>query len=248
MASYQLDNVSVSFPSFSTEAISLRNYLLKAFSTRYRANYATNYALNGVSVEINDGDRVGLIGLNGAGKSSFLRLLAGIYQPNTGTVKVEGSVSTLLDLNLGMDEEATGYENIEIVASLFGYNRQQIEEITPEIEEFTELGEHLNKPIKAYSSGMRVRLAFALATCQHSEIMLIDEIIGVGDAAFLAKAAERMIGRIDKSKILVLASHSEKMLTDFCNKGLIFNKGKIVKALPIAEAIDFYNNEIVPNA
>ena len=157
---------------------------------------------------------------------------------------VRGRVGTLFDLSLGMDEEATGYENVYISGTLLGFGVDEIKKIIPDIEAFTELGEALYRPVKTYSSGMRVRLAFSLVTATQADIMLIDEIVGVGDMRFLEKASERVKAMCSRTKVLFLASHAEFVLRDFCTEGLVFHEGHIVKRAPIGEAIAYYNEYI----
>jgi len=200
--------------------------------------------LKNINLRIEHGSRLALIGRNGAGKSTFLRMLAGIYPPTSGEMALSGTVSTLFDLSLGMDEEANGYENMFIAGAMLGFSRAEILDHVEEIEKFTELGEALNRSIKTYSAGMRVRLAFALATLRQSDIILIDEIVGVGDSAFLRKAQHRIHEMMKRASIFCLASHAEFMLTDFCDRGLVFDGGCIVFDGPVAEAIEFYNENI----
>lgn len=201
-------------------------------------------ALSELNFEFQNGDRVGLIGGNGAGKSTLLRLLAGIYSPTSGRVDVEGGVSTLLDLNLGMDDDASGYENIDIVCSLLGVPSSNLSRVVQDVEKFTELGEHLYKPVRSLSSGMRMRLAFSLATNGLSDIVLIDEIIGVGDANFMDKAAALLHEQSERASILVLASHAPGVLKSFCNIGMVLHEGKIMAVEPIERALEYYNLDL----
>lgn len=247
MASIRLRHAGVSFPLYSDSALSLRSWMFRHVLRRRMPDVLprTAVALRDLSLEFNDGDRVGLLGLNGAGKSTLLRLLAGIYAPESGTVERDGGVSTLFDLYLGMDEEASGYENIYIAGALLGLHRAQIRDLVPDVEQFTELGQNLHRPVKGYSAGMRVRLAFAIATSLHSDIMLIDEIIGVGDGRFLKRAKTRLAERIYSSKIMVLASHDQSVLRDFCNRGLVLDQGSVACYSGVDEAIDFYNQRLL---
>jgi ABC-type polysaccharide/polyol phosphate transport system ATPase subunit len=200
--------------------------------------------LTGIDLDIADGTRLGLIGPNGAGKSSLLRLLASVYEPTQGTIARRGRILTMFDLHFGMDDEASGYKNLEIAGALLGMRRRQVRDLVPEIEEFSELGEALSRPVKSYSSGMRVRLAYSLVTSLPADILLIDEIIGVGDAAFLKKARARMEDKLHDTKILVLASHADSVLQDFCTTGLVMDHGRIVFRGEIGEALQFYNRGI----
>lgn len=196
--------------------------------------------LTDITIKLGPGTRLGLLGSNGAGKSSLLRMMAGIYTPTSGQVLRKGKTVTLFDLQFGMDEEASGYKNLEIAGALLGISRTKIAELTPEIAEFSELGEALDRPIKSYSDGMRVRLAFSLVTNVAADNLLIDEIIGVGDATFLQKAQNRMRASIDRVKVLVLASHANQVLQEFCTTGIVMAGGRIIFHGTIDDAISAY--------
>ncbi len=245
MSYIKIKNVNLNFPIYSENSLSLKNFILTKIKLKDDNRIKCVKALKDISIEIKENDRVGLLGLNGAGKSTFLRLLAGIYAPSEGKIDISGKVSTLFDLSLGMDDEASGYENIFIASAILGISKKKLLDKINEIISFTELGDDIYRPIKTYSAGMRVRLAFSIATTVLSDIILIDEIIGVGDRRFLDKASKRIRENIVSSKILLLASHAEFVLKDFCNKGIVFNKGKIEYFGEINEAIDFYNNKVL---
>jgi ABC-type polysaccharide/polyol phosphate transport system ATPase subunit len=185
-------------------------------------------ALDRINVEVLEGQRIGLVGHNGAGKSTFLRVLAGIYEPTEGRIAVQGRVACILDLTAGLDPELTGYENVVRVGMLQGLTYRAAAALRPDIEEFTELGTHLELPVHTYSAGMTARLTFALATAGRPEILLLDEVIGAGDANFQAKARKRLETLMSAAKILVLASHSEELLHIYCNRMLVLEKGQIV--------------------
>lgn len=196
--------------------------------------------LTDITLKLEPGTRLGLLGNNGAGKSSLLRMMAGIYTPTSGRVVRAGKTVTLFDLQFGMDEEASGYKNLEIAGAMLGISRAKIAELIPEIAEFSELGEALGRPIKSYSDGMRVRLAFSLVTNVSADNFLIDEIIGVGDASFLQKAQNRMRASIDRAKVLVLASHANQVLQEFCTTGVLMAGGHIIFHGAIDDAIAEY--------
>lgn len=185
-------------------------------------------ALRNISFALSRGDRVGLIGHNGAGKSTLLKVLAGIYQPTSGSLDVQGRVVSTLNLALGNEPEATGYENIITRGLLLGMKRAEIERRLDEIAEFTELGEYLSMPVRIYSSGMLTRLAFATVTAMNADILLMDEVIGTGDAAFMEKAERRLNDFLSRSSILVLASHSEATIRKFCSKAIMLEHGQLV--------------------
>lgn len=197
-------------------------------------------ALRYVSFEIHHGDRVALVGRNGSGKSTLLKVLAGITQPVTGELEVSGDISTLFNPGSIMDMELTGYENISFAGNLLGLSNGQIEKLIPEIEEFTELGDYLRMPIRTYSAGMLVRLSFALATAKRADILLLDEALSAGDAHFMKKAEERAFSFYDDSSILVLASHSNALLRDLCNKAIWLHSGQIRMKGEIEEVLSVY--------
>ena len=184
-------------------------------------------ALDGVSFELEAGDRLGLVGANGAGKTTLLKVLYGIYEPTAGSLDVTGRVDALFNINLGFRAEATGRRNILLRGLINGWTEAQIAERTEEIIEFSELGEFIDMPFKSYSQGMGARLAFSIATTMEPEILLMDEWIGAGDAAFQTKAKQRMNELAEKAGIIVLASHSEDLLKKTCNKRLELEKGRV---------------------
>jgi ABC-2 type transport system ATP-binding protein len=224
-------------------AKSLRALFASALSQKKRLEIRPSYvdALTRISLDLKEGTRLGLIGPNGAGKSTLLRLMAGIYMPTAGRVTRRGSTLTMFDLSYGMDEEADGYENIEIAGTVLGMSLSDIRRIKQEIADFTEIGEAMKRPIKTYSAGMRVRMAFGLVSSLNSDILLIDEIIGVGDSRFMRKASNRISRQSEVAKIFVLASHSEGVLRDFCTTGVVMAAGKISFHGSISDAIEFYN-------
>jgi ABC-2 type transport system ATP-binding protein len=197
-------------------------------------------ALDGVSFEIHEGDRIGLLGHNGSGKTTLLRMLAGIYEPVGGEIRTRGRVVPLFDLQLGMDIDATGIENIWMRGKLLGLSTQQIKDALDDIADFTELGEYLYMPIRAYSTGMMLRLAFAISTAIAPEILILDEMIGTGDAAFLARVNARLKSFLSKTGILVIASHSMPMLRQWCNKGMLLERGKLIAYGPLDDVVSRY--------
>jgi ABC-2 type transport system ATP-binding protein/lipopolysaccharide transport system ATP-binding protein len=250
MASIALEHVSVSFPVYSTSGRSLKTQLLAAttggrISTDSEGGGITIVeALHDVSLNLRDGDRVGLVGHNGAGKTTLLRVLAGIYEPNSGHVSIEGSAVPLLSINLGMDPESTGYENIVLRGLFLGLSKQQIRAHAEEIAEFTELGDFLNLPIRTYSDGMRMRLAFAISTAVAPDILLLDEGIGAGDAAFLRKASARLQRFTEQVSIIVLSSHSEHLVEKMCKKVVLMQHGRVVDYGDAEEMLSRYRQMI----
>ncbi len=225
-------NVDVEFPVFNSSHRSLKNSILNATTggrvAKDSGNYVVVSALSDIQLNIQAGDKIGLIGHNGSGKTTLLRVLSGVYAPTRGTLQTKGKIATLLDIGLGMDGEATGYENIRIRGLLMGMSLAKIDELTEEIAEFTGLGQYLNMPMRTYSSGMVVRLGFAVSTSVHADIVLMDEWLSVGDADFQEKASVRLNQMVEKSSILVLASHSMDLLEKTCNKIIKMEHGKVV--------------------
>jgi len=172
---------------------------------------------------------VGLVGHNGAGKTTLLRLLGGVYEPTGGQIDVQGTVTSLIDVTLGMDMESTGYENIVLRGMMLGMSKSEARKHTPEISEFSGLGESLSMPVRTYSSGMVLRLAFSIATTVHPDILLMDEWLSVGDAEFVLRAEERLKAMVDKASILVIASHNPAIISDLCNVVIKLEKGRIIE-------------------
>ena len=225
----------------------LNHFILRSEGPKPLIHNSSYRALNNINLNLSAGDRIGVLGRNGAGKSTLLRVLAKIYKPNLGAISVDGRISSLFDVNLGMNIEATGYENIINLAIMRGISKQAAKAIIQDVETFTELGDFLNRPTKTYSSGMFVKLAFAVATAYPYEIMLVDEIIGVGDSYFMEKATQRLASQIEKSQILVLTSHSIDIIRRFCNQVLVLNQGEIQFLGDIEEGIKFYERSQAPS-
>jgi ABC-type polysaccharide/polyol phosphate transport system ATPase subunit len=219
MAHIKLDQASVEIPIYSNHNRSIKNSLLKSL-TKDKVLPHSIKALHNITLDLKNGDRLGVMGPNGAGKSTLLRTIAGVYQPSIGSIHVEGSIASLIDISLGMDMEATGYENIRMRAIMMGMKLKQIKLIEEEIADFTELGKFLDLPIRTYSTGMHMRLGFAVSTTVPADIILMDEWLSVGDSDFLIKAEKRLHDYIQKSSILVIASHSEDLISKLTNQTL----------------------------
>jgi lipopolysaccharide transport system ATP-binding protein len=185
------------------------------------SNQVSVTALHDLSINLKSGDRLGVMGPNGAGKSTLLRVIAGIYAPTSGSIEVKGRIASLIDISLGMELEASGFENIRMRGVMMGLSLKQIKSLEEEIAEFTELGPYLNMPIRSYSTGMHMRLGFAVSTAVPADILLMDEWLSVGDEAFKVKAEKRLEDYVNKSSILVLASHSKETIEKLTNKKLI---------------------------
>lgn len=253
MASIRLEHVSVAFPIYDASSRSLKKRLLSRslggntgglIDAEGADQPSLIRSLEDVSLSLDDGDRVGFIGHNGAGKTTLLRVLSGIYEPAVGRIQVNGTVAPLFDIALGMDLDATGYDNIYLRGLFLGLSKQEIDERTDEIARFTELGEFLEMPIRVYSTGMRMRLAFAVSTSIEPDILLLDEGIGAGDAAFLEKANKRLKEFADKVSIIVLASHSDELIRRMCRTSVLMERGRIIEVGPTNEVLSLYRERI----
>ena len=251
MAAIALKNVTVQIPIYDIGGSSLRKAILsKTVGGRFErsGSHLVVDALKDVSFEAHDGDRVALVGNNGSGKSTLLRVLSDVYPATAGSVQVVGEVSPMFDTMLGMSMDATGMENIWICGRLWGLSQTQIKDSLDDISEFTELGDYLNVPVRTYSTGMMLRLAFAIATVRDPEILLLDEVVGVGDSAFFEKAFRRLQGIIRRSQILFLASHIDDILRKVCNKAIWLDHGKLVQYGEFEKVIAAYRqNELLEN-
>ena len=233
MAHIVLDKASVELAIYNSRGRALKSEILRRTvggglqNDRDRSIQVVK-ALSEVSFKANDGDRIGLVGGNGAGKTTLLRVLSRVYPPTSGHAVIRGRISSLIDLSMGMDNDATGYDNIEMRGIMLGLDRKQAQALVPDIENFSELGEFLSLPILTYSSGMMLRLAFAVSTAVHPDILILDEVIGVGDAAFAEKAEKRLCSMIEKASILFLASHDDSTIKRFCNRTLWMKGGKLM--------------------
>lgn len=232
MARVLLENVSVDIPVFTSESRSLRKSLLRfgggSGRLKQESGHVVARALNSLSLDLRDGDRLGLVGVNGAGKTTLLRVLAGTYPPTGGRIRSEGRVASLLDVSLGLDYELSGLQNIYLKALFHGISRAEIDGRLQEIVDFADLGEFINLPVRTYSSGMVLRLAFSIITSMVPDIILMDEWVGVGDSHFIEKATERLESFVGQSSILVLASHSEPLIRKVCNRAVLMSQGNIL--------------------
>ena len=241
MSRIELDHVSLTFRVREQYQITLKEWLLRGLYRQERNPLLKVKALQDVSLSFDDGDRVGIIGGNGAGKSTLLRLLAGVYLPSRGRRVVTGRVSSLFELNLGFEMEASGRQNIVYRGYLQGETPRSIRAKMHEIAEFSELGRFLDVPVRYYSAGMLVRLAFSIATSIEPEILLIDEVLGAGDLAFQQKARERMRGpMMSRAKVIAVVSHDLNTLPRVCEKGVWLGRGRVRMVGPIDDVIEAY--------
>lgn len=225
MSKIVLDHIGLDFVQHQPKRI---KDILTGKKHRAEFGVVTVQALKDISLYLKDGDRLGVIGHNGAGKSTLLKLLGGIYDPTQGIRQVEGQTTCLFELATGFEMEGTGYDNIELRGLMLGMSPKTIKQKQKEIAEFSELGEHLYRPVKYYSSGMFLRLAFSISTAISPEILLLDEVVAAGDAGFVEKAGKRLNAMIDHVNILVFVSHSMEQICSFCNRCIWLENGKIV--------------------
>lgn len=244
MARIVFENASVEFPIFNATGRSLTSKVLSV-ATGGKLDSDPNgrvlvRALMDLTFELNDGDRVGLVGHNGAGKSTLLRALGAIYVPTSGKAQITGEIGSLIDISLGINPEASGRENVFIRGQLLGLSKRQIAERYEEIVEFAELGDFMEMPVRTYSSGMHLRLAFAVSTVVRPEILLMDEWLSVGDENFKHKAEARLGQLVDSTKILVIASHSRELIERVCNRVIWLEHGQIKMDGTVEEVLPAY--------
>lgn len=233
MVRLTLENVGIDYPIYHSSSRSIRKHLTlgSRLGGRIMAGKSSSVTvvqgLRDINLDLRPGDRLGVVGQNGAGKTTLLRVLAGIYYPTIGTITCVGKRMPLTDITVGQDDEATGYEMIQLRGVLLGLRQAEIDAKVDEIAEFSGLGEFLNLPIRTYSSGMALRLFFSIATSIAADIILMDEWIAAGDEAFIEKANARLQALVDRAHIIVIASHSRATLQRICNRGLLLEGGRI---------------------
>jgi lipopolysaccharide transport system ATP-binding protein len=243
LAAIDIDHVSIDFPIYHGSSRSLKKTMLAAASGRIgqdRQQRVVVQALRDISFNLRPGDRLALVGGNGAGKTTLLRVLAGIYEPNRGHVHIEGKVSTLLDAGLGMNVDLSGRENIALRGLYNGMSKAEIDALADDVAAFAELGEFLELPVRFYSSGMVVRLAFAMATAIHPQVLLMDEWMLAGDANFLDKARARIEAFVSKAEILVLSTHVESIVLKWATRVIWLDQGRVIADGPAEEVMASY--------
>ena len=234
----KVDHVTMRFNLSKEKVDNLKEYAIKF--VKGQLHYNEFQALKDVSFTVNKGDRLGILGLNGAGKSTILKVIAGVYKPSEGHVERHGKMAPMIELGAGFDPQYTGRENIFLYGSVLGFSREFLEEKYEEILEFSELKEFIDVPLKNYSSGMKARLGFAIATIVEPEILILDEVLSVGDAKFRRKCEKKMQGMFDKGVTVLFVSHSIEQVKNLCNKAILLDHGRLIAQGDIEEVAAVY--------
>lgn len=237
-AAISVDHVSMRFNLYKQKMDTLQEFIVRGL--RGKNDYKEFWALKDVSFNVQEGDRVGILGLNGAGKSTLLKIIAGVYKPTTGQVTKRGKTIPLLELGAGFESQYTGRENIFFYGSMLGYSKRFLKSRIDEIVEFSELGEFIDVPLKNYSSGMRARLGFSIATLVSPKILILDEILSVGDAKFKKKSEKKIMEMFDSGVTVLFVSHNLKQVARLCNKALILDKGKLIAYGDVEDVAPIY--------
>ena len=236
-----VDNVSMKFNLSKEKVDNLKDYLIKFIKKEIK--YNEFWALQNVNFEVQKGDRVGILGLNGAGKSTLLKVIAGVFKPTEGKVIRNGRLVPLLELGAGFDPQYTGRENIYLYGAVLGFSKKFLDEKLDEIIEFSELGKFIDVPVKNYSSGMKSRLGFSVATLVEPDILILDEVLSVGDAKFRKKSEAKIMSMFDKGVTVLFVSHSLDQVKRLCNKAILLEKGKIISHGSIEEVSKVYEEK-----
>ncbi len=237
-----VDNVSVKYRLTEEKVDNLKEYVIRFLKKDLR--YKDFLALQNVSFSLEKGERLAVLGSNGAGKSPLLKVIAGVLKASEGTVEKVGNVVPLLELGAGFDSQYSGSENIYLYGSMLGYSKGFLQEKYQEIVDFADLGEFINIPVKNYSSGMRARLGFSIATIVEPDILILDEVLSVGDAAFKKKSEKKIMSMFDKGTAVLFVSHNEDQVRRLCTKGILLDHGKLVFSGTAGEAMDRYLNKV----
>ncbi len=233
-----VSNVSVKYRLTEQKVDNLKEYIIRFL--KHQLNYKEFLALDGVSFSVEKGERLAILGANGAGKSTLLKVIAGVLKATEGEVNHCGNIVPLLELGAGFDHQYSGSENIYLYGSMLGYDKEFIESKYDEIVKFADLGEFINVPVKNYSSGMRARLGFAIATVVEPDILILDEVLSVGDAAFKKKSEKKIMDMFDKGTTVLFVSHNEEQVRKLCTKGIVLDHGKLIFSGAAGDAADVY--------
>lgn len=238
----ELKDVGIKFNLSKEKVDSLKEYVIKLLKKELM--YNEFWALRNVSFSIKKGERLGVLGLNGAGKSTLLKIICGVYKPSEGTVTHKGVIAPLLELGAGFDVQYTGRENIFLYGSVLGYSRKYLEEKFDEIVEFSELGKFIDVPLKNYSSGMKARLGFSIATIADPDILILDEVLSVGDAKFRKKSEKKIMDMFERGVTVIFVSHSLEQVQSLCDKAIILQKGTLIAEGDVETVSEIYNGLI----
>ncbi|MCR4673919.1 MAG: ABC transporter ATP-binding protein [Lachnospiraceae bacterium] len=238
----KVEDVSIKFNLSSEKHDSIKEYLIKLIKREIQ--YDEFWALQDINFTLEQGDRIGILGLNGAGKSTLLKVIAGVYKPTTGRVKRSGVLAPLLELGAGFDMQYTGRENIYLYGAVLGYSKQFIDTKFDEIVEFSGLEKFIDVPLKNYSSGMKSRLGFSIVTIVEPEMLILDEVLSVGDAKFRKKSEKKLMSMFDKGVTVLFVSHSLAQVRRLCNKAMILDHGKMIAFGEMKEITAMYEDMI----
>ena len=239
----KVENISIRFNLSKEKVDNLKELIIKKLKGQ-KIHFNEFWALKNINFELQKGDRLGILGLNGAGKSTLLKVIAGVYKPTTGTVKRYGHIAPMIELGAGFDPNYTGRENVFLYGSVLGFSREFLEEKYDEILEFSELGEFIDVPIKNYSSGMRARLGFSIATVVEPEILILDEVLSVGDAKFRKKCERKMQKMFDNGVTVLFVSHSLAQVKRLCNKAILLEHGQLIAQGDIDDVSEIYERKL----
>jgi len=238
----RVENVGMKFNLMEKKVDDLKDYVIKFLKRELR--YQEFWALRDISFTLNEGDRLGILGLNGAGKSTLLKIIAGVLKATEGDISIKGKIVPLLELGAGFDKQYTGAENIYLYGAVLGYSKDFIREKYDEIVEFSELGDFIDVPVKNYSSGMRARLGFSIATIVEPEILILDEVLSVGDAKFRKKSEKKIKSMFDKGVTVLFVSHSIEQVRRLCDRAILLEKGRLVASGSVKEVSRIYEEKI----
>ncbi len=244
MARVLMEDVSLTFRVRQNQVITLKEFLVGQMFRRSVNPFMEVKALKEVSFEVTKGERIGILGHNGAGKSTLLKMLAGIYRPTSGKRTVDGKISSLFDIHLGFEPEANGWENIAYRSYLQGETPTTLKDKVQAIAEFTELGDFLNMPVRYYSAGMLVRLAFSIATAIDPEVLLVDEVLAAGDLSFQQKALKRMREMMNRAQLVIMVSHDLNSIRELCTRAIWMERGTVKQVGPVADVIRAYHDSV----
>ena len=238
----RVENVSMMFHMQSEKVDNLKEYIIRVL--KRKMSYTEFWALQDISFEVQPGERLGVLGFNGAGKSTLLKVIAGVMKPTSGEVEIHGVVAPLLELGAGFDMNYSGRENIFLYGATMGYSRAYIKERYDEILEFSELKNFIDTPVKNYSSGMRARLGFSIATAVEPEVLIVDEVLSVGDAKFRIKSEKKIKTMFDKGVTVLFVSHNTAQVRSLCNKAILLDKGRVIAQGTADEVCDVYDTMV----